>query len=555
MAYEMIGNRYIVSKLIGEGGMADVYLAVDSVLKRQVAIKVLRGELNNDPVNLKRFQREASAITNLSHPNIVEVYDVGEDNHRNYIVMEYVPGKTLKKLIKARGALHPDEAINIMKQLVSATAHAHRNGIIHRDIKSQNVLIKDDGTVKLSDFGIAFTSDSQQLTQTDTVMGSVHYLAPELANGKPVTVQGDIYSLGIVFYEMLTGDVPFHGETAVEIAIKHMHEKIPSVRDFNPSLPQSVENIIIRATAKNTKDRYESADQMYDDLVTCLDLNRMNEPKLIINPPVKKETEQNNGNVVRKKKKKKNEDGSPWTKVFAALGAVILCGSIIAIIMVLTGTIGQNSRKTIMPDLVGRTLDEAKNVLTQYEFVLESIQYEPTDDVEKDVVLRSTPSANTETEAGSGVTLYVSSGKYFVVDNYVGQNINSVKGVLEKAGFSVDVVSSESRDKETGTILSQSVEAGTKYEPYDNKQIQFTVAASPSFIIPTNIIGMDVNEAKKLLEGYGASVVLKQLPVEGNVDPETGKYIHKEGTVVSASPDVGQLYTQSRDNKITLSYY
>ncbi|MBQ4251826.1 MAG: serine/threonine protein kinase, partial [Erysipelotrichaceae bacterium] len=307
MPIEMIGDRYVISRLIGEGGMADVYLAVDSVLKRQVAIKVLRGELNNDPVNLRRFQREASAITNLSHPNIVEVYDVGEDHQRNYIVMEYVPGKTLKKLIKARGALHPDEAINIMKQLVSATAHAHRNGIIHRDIKSQNVLIKDDGTVKLSDFGIAFTKDSQQLTQTDTVMGSVHYLAPELANGKPVTIQGDIYSLGIVFYEMLTGDVPFHGETAVEVAIKHMHEKIPSVRAFNPTLPQSVENIIIRATAKAPKDRYESADQMYDDLVTCLDLSRINEPKLIIdNKPQQTQTnQQKQTQQVRKRRKKR----------------------------------------------------------------------------------------------------------------------------------------------------------------------------------------------------------------------------------------------------------
>ena len=256
-----IGNRYIVRKSIGEGGMADVYLAYDAILKREVAIKVLRGELNEDPINLQRFQREASAITNLSHPNIVEVYDVGETNKKNYIVMEYVPGKTLKQLIKQRGAINTTEAINIMKQLVSATAHAHHNDIIHRDIKSQNVLIKDDGTVKLSDFGIASTGDSnQQLTQTDTVMGSVHYLAPELARGKPATVQSDIYSLGIVFFEMLTGDVPFHADTAVQIALKHMHDDIPSVRAFNPNIPQSVENIILRATAKEPEQRYGSAD-------------------------------------------------------------------------------------------------------------------------------------------------------------------------------------------------------------------------------------------------------------------------------------------------------
>ena len=556
MAAELVGNRYIVSRLIGEGGMADVYLAIDSILKRQVALKVLRGELNNDPVNLKRFQREARAITNLSHPNIVEVYDVGEQDNRNYIVMEYVPGKTLKGLIKARGALHPDEAINIMKQLVSATAHAHRNGVIHRDIKSQNVLIKDDGTVKLSDFGIAFTGDSQQLTQTDTVLGSVHYLAPELAKGKPATVQSDIYSLGIVFYEMLTGDVPFHGDTAVEIAIKHMHEEIPSVREFNFDLPQSVENIVIRATAKNKDDRYESADEMYDDLVTCLDLSRIKEPKFVPASVLEKQKQQEESRKApAKKKKKKGEKEFPFTKILAVFAVIALSVAIVYILMILTGRAGNNTVKIKVPNVVGYSLEDATRIVTSTGLQIESIQREVTDDVEKDIVLRTSPVAGSEVEENDSVIIYVSSGKIFVVKNYLGQNINSVKQVLESEGFIVDVVTVQNGDKAEGTILSQSIEEGTSYEPTDVKQISFQVAAPVAFNIPQNLKGKDIYDVKAQLEEMGAKVALSQLPAEENVDPETGEYINQPGTVVSVSPEMGSYYTQSTGAVITIYYY
>ncbi|MBR0230139.1 MAG: serine/threonine protein kinase, partial [Erysipelotrichaceae bacterium] len=375
---DVIGNRYIVVKLIGEGGMADVYLAVDSILKREVAVKVLRGDLNEDPVNLQRFQREASAITNLSHPNIVEVYDVGEDNHRSYFVMEYVPGKTLKQLTKQRGAVNPTEAVNIMKQLVSATAHAHHNGIIHRDIKSQNVLIKDDGTVKLSDFGIAATGDSQQLTQTDTVMGSVHYLAPELARGESATVQSDIYSLGIVFYEMLTGDVPFRGDTAVQIALKHMHDEIPSVRAFNPDLPQAVENIIIKATAKDKGLRYASADDMYDDLITCLDFSRSHEAKLVLPNPKRNAIGQEVHSEPIKVKKKASSVVETST-ILSAMAAVALGLAILYIIMVLAGHTPNNTKKVKIPDILNQNYQDAITILHNNNLQVQTVNREPTD--------------------------------------------------------------------------------------------------------------------------------------------------------------------------------
>ena len=554
MAANMIGNRYIVSKLIGEGGMADVYLAIDSILKRQVAIKVLRGELNDDPVNLKRFQREANAITNLSHPNIVEVYDVGEESNRNYIVMEYVPGKTLKQLIKARGALHPDEAINIMKQLVSATSNAHRNGIIHRDIKSQNVLIKDDGTVKLSDFGIASTSDSQQqLTQTDTVMGSVHYLAPELAKGHQATFQSDIYSLGIVFYEMLTGDVPFHGDTAVQIALKHMHEEVPSVRAFNPDLPQSVENIVIRATAKLKSDRYASADEMYNDLVTCLDLSRSREPKLILDSQLKQQQEKKE--TEHKVKVKVRKDRPKAGTFLAVIGALALGAAIFYILLLLSGNIGPKPTKETVPDVTDLTLTDAKDVLEKLNYSIEAIKYEATEDIEKDHIIRTSPSANTEVDSNTTITLYVSSGKYYVVENYVGQNINSVKSLLEADGFTVDIIEVRNGDYDVGTIIEQSVAEGTKIDPQASRSIQFTTTTAVAFVIPANLEGKNVEQVKNELEAMGAVVQLVQLPVESNIDPETGENIVPLGTVVTVMPQMGTFYTQSSGAYIELTYY
>ena len=276
---KIIAERYELLELIGQGGMADVYLAKDIILNRTIAIKILRTSLAKDPIYVTRFQREASAAAALSHKNIVEIYDVGEDEDKYYIVMEYVPGTTLKELILKRGALHYVEAIDIMKQVVGGIAKAHQLGIIHRDLKPQNILVTDSGVAKIADFGIASMQSLAQVTQTDVIMGSLHYLAPEIARGEKATVQSDIYALGIAFYELLRGEVPFNGESPVNIALKHMQDDLPSLLEFNPSIPQSVENIIIKATAKNLNDRYHNATEMLDDLNTCLD--RLNEEKLV----------------------------------------------------------------------------------------------------------------------------------------------------------------------------------------------------------------------------------------------------------------------------------
>ena len=288
---QKINDRYEIVKLIGEGGMANVYLAIDTILNRKVAIKVLRGDLAGDEKFIRRFQREAMSASNLSHPNIVEVYDVGEEDGNHYIVMEYIEGKTLKQLIQKRGALTVPEVIDIMTQLTDGIAHAHDAYIIHRDIKPQNILILDNGLVKITDFGIAVAINATQLTQTNSVMGSVHYLPPEQASGKGATIKSDIYSLGIVMYELLTGSVPFKGDNAVEIALKHMKEKIPSLRKQNPLIPQSIENIVLKATAKNPKNRYDNVREMHDDIVHALDPEKENEERYIYKYP-ESETEE-----------------------------------------------------------------------------------------------------------------------------------------------------------------------------------------------------------------------------------------------------------------------
>ncbi|MBQ3385191.1 MAG: Stk1 family PASTA domain-containing Ser/Thr kinase [Erysipelotrichaceae bacterium] len=551
----MVGNRYVIRRSIGEGGMADVYLAQDTILKREVAIKVLRGELNEDPVNLQRFQREANAITNLSHPNIVEVYDVGEADKKNYIVMEYVPGKTLKQLIKQRGALNPTEAINIMKQLVSATAHAHHNDIIHRDIKSQNVLIKDDGTVKLSDFGIASTGDSsQQLTQTDTVMGSVHYLAPELARGKAATAQSDIYSLGIVFFEMLTGDVPFHGDTAVQIALKHMHDDIPSVRAFNPNIPQSVENIVYRATAKEAEQRYSSADAMYDDLITCLDFSRSHEAKVTFHS-TRKAAEKNTEikPVARKvKKKKKNEDNN----TLGTIGAVIASLAALILLLIVTGKISPPVKKVVVPDVINYEIEDAKTVLESYKLVIDNIVYEATEDVEKGHVIRISPKEGTEVTESEFVTLYVSSGKFYTVADYTGKSIDDIQPKLEGDGFTVRVSYVEDSTRSPGTITAQDVEAGTVLDPTQKRNITFTVASAVTIQIPDSLIGMTITDAEKYLTDKGIKVKTTQLPIEQNpIDPNTESYTYKTGVVVEVSPNTGTYYTQKEGTYIELRYY
>ena len=469
---QKINDRYEIIRSIGEGGMANVYLARDIILERNVAIKILRGDLAGDEKFVRRFQREALSASSLSHPNIVEMYDVGEDNGTYYIVMEYVEGMTLKQLIKKRGSLSLSEAIDIMLQITDGIKEAHDSYIIHRDLKPQNILIKENGEVKITDFGIAMALNSTQLTQTNSVMGSVHYLPPEQASGKGATIKSDIYSMGILFYELLTGKLPFKGDNAVEIALKHMKNDIPSVREINDSIPQSVENIILKATAKNPKNRYESAAEMHDDLLTCLNEDRLNEKKYVFMYP------EHDGDLENKKPVLLEENKEETKKVVEDdlddekqknTWIWILSSVFIFIVLVLVGIFIVYPKLTEVPDVVipnvaGMTVQKAEETLKNRGFEVQKVSDE---EIDAGLVVKTSPSIGRKVKKGITITLYESLGSaVYEIEDYTGKNYIEVRTILTTQ-YELDVVI-EKIDVEDGKeygeqeIIDQDLEVGTK---------------------------------------------------------------------------------------------
>ena len=563
----ILADRYELKELVGQGGMADVYLAYDDILKREVAVKILRSSLTGDPIYITRFHREARAAAALCHRNIVEIYDVGEEDDLYYIVMEYVRGQTLKELINKRGALHYVEAVDIMKQVVSATALAHSMGIVHRDLKPQNILVTDSGIVKIADFGIASIQSLSQVTQTDTIMGSLHYLAPEIARGEKATPQSDIYALGVVFYELLRGDVPFNGESPVNIALKHMRDEIPSVRAYNPAIPQSVENIIIKATAKNTNNRYQCADDMLDDLDTCLE--RLDEEKLSFDQvntdptiiatdsqfftktaPIDPESTQTEIEEIKPQDEKKKEpmDKKKKIAIGAAIGAVIVCLAIVAGFFSLSGT-----KDGTMMDLVGKTEKEATALLIDKGYkVSDDVNYELSDKYEKGLVVATDPEAGHAINEGDTVTLTLSKGKYIVMEDYTGVSYDTAYKKLTKLGYKVKKYEKSDDEYKEGIVIGQSISEGEKQDPNEKgKIITLTVSKGVTITVPS-LYGQDINAAKSTLESQGfTNVKLSVLPSPTDSTTINSMSIN---TVVKQSV---APYTQvtSKGTEIILYYY
>ncbi len=572
MANNIIANRYEVFKHIGQGGMADVFLAMDTILNREVAIKILKSELCADPVSLVRFEREAQAATTLSHPNIVEIYDVGDYKGRRYIVMEYVPGRTLKQVIRSRGSLEADEAIDIEKQLVSAVSEAHHKGIIHRDIKPQNIIVKSDGSIKILDFGIAIAKGNVQVTQANNVMGSVHYLAPELAKGKPASVQSDIYALGIVLFEMLSGDVPFKADSAVQVALMQMRNEMPSIRSINPSIPQSIENIITRATVKDPQKRYKSCVDMLDDLRTCFRKDRLNERRLVLSPQQadleqgykEVDEDETRERVVKPavaKKKKKNVFLKVVVAVLVALGAI---GGGYAVIQ--SGIFDSKKDISVVPDLLGKSITEAKDLCSEVNLVLDTsnVTYTLTDTTSKGQIIESSPEAGSEIEKGSKVTVVVSSGIAEVADDYVGWNITDAtqdisskknsNGIEKYKNTKVTTVEEYSETAKAGEVIRQELlEAGTRFNPDNTTEIRLVYASYPTIVIPGNLEGMTIEEAEQVLQELGANVLASNLDTSSLSETEIANL--QTGVVIKTEPELGSEYTQREDNYVILYYY
>ncbi len=474
-----INDRYQIIKTLGEGGMANVYLAHDNILDRDVAVKVLRGDLANDEKFVRRFQREALSASSLSHPNIVQMYDVGEDDGQYYIVMEYVDGKTLKQVLKQRGHLSITEVIDIMLQVTDGMAHAHDAYIIHRDIKPQNIMILSNGMIKITDFGVATALNSTQLTQTNSVMGTVHYLPPEQANGKGSTIRSDIYSMGIMMYELLTGLVPYKGDSAVEIALKHLKEPLPSIRKINPSIPQSIENIIIKATAKNPKNRYTDARSMHEDLKTALDDSRKDEKRYMYPYPENdleetKALDKELSQLAKKEDAKKEEvkiEEVTDEKRKTNITLIVLISIFTALVLAVTVGMSIYFKKTevknvVIPDISGEDPVDASNELTDLGFnVVTEYKYIASESIEEGKVVKTSPEIGSKRKTGTDITLFISSGEgTYIVEDFTGENYLVAKGKIEaqcecNVTVEAETVSEDKKVKED-TVLRTEPSAG-----------------------------------------------------------------------------------------------
>ncbi|BAK17472.1 serine/threonine protein kinase [Solibacillus silvestris StLB046] len=572
-----ISGRYKILKLIGGGGMSNVYLAHDIILSRDVAIKILRYDLSNEEELHRRFQREALSATSLTNPNIVSIYDVGEDGDMHYIVMEYIKGKTLKQYIQEFSPLSAARSVHIMKQLTSAISHAHENGIIHRDIKPQNILMDEEGNVKITDFGIATSLGATSFTQTNSVIGTVHYLSPEQARGGVATMKSDIYALGIVFYELLTGELPFSGESAVSIALKHLQAETPSVREFDASIPQSVENIVLKATAKDQNHRYSNAEEMEEDLNTCLSLQRVNEPKFM--PPVdngatklmpiikdpkpvpvpvqepstgiteqtvridsKPPAEEEPKPLKPKKKKKK------WPLIVGLL-VLLAIGAVVAAVLL-------TPNRVVIEDVTDMTVEEAIRILEEQGFVIGEQEERNNEEIESGNIIETNPQAGRERDKGTTVDLIVSIGKELTkMEDFVGKQRDDVIDALEEYN-SYDFREEYSSEHAAGEIIGQTPEAGEEIH-VNETDVVLTVSRGQEQVTVRDLMAFnDANRSEyEKSSGFKVNVTGEEYSDKpaGEVisqTPKAGTKLEKGGTinvVISKGPKAKQekFYTKT----------
>jgi serine/threonine-protein kinase len=555
---QKINDRYQVIRSIGEGGMANVYLAYDTILDRNVAVKVLRGDLSTDEKFVRRFQREAISASSLSHPNIVEMYDVGEDEGNYFIVMEFIDGKTLKNLIKKRGSLTVCEVVDIMLQLTSAISCAHDSYIIHRDIKPQNVMILDDGRVKITDFGIAIASNASELTQTNSVMGSVHYLPPEQANGNGATAKSDIYSLGILMFELLTGKLPFKGDNAVEIALKQMKEQIPSVCKINEEIPQSIENVILKACAKNPRNRYSNVKAMYNDIKTALDEDRMDEPVLTYKYSEKdldetkeiEEPKKSNKKEPKPKKEKIEKQEEPNDKKFNLiiyiLGGIVALFTVIGVLIFAVIPVLTAPKDVKIPDVSKMSIEkaEAKLIAAGLTVNLE-VKEEASEEIEEGKVIKTEPSKNRVVKEGQKITLIVSTGTAKIeIENYTDKNASEVKGALELLGLNVSiekkkVEESDEIEYDADKVIEQSVEPGKKLEKGDS-----IILFTPDVMIkyPNFTVGYTYEQIETWASEHGVTVIKQEITSND----------YPDGTIIAQDKPEGYLVYPGTSFKVTV---
>ena len=573
---KIFAGRYRIVKQIGRGGMADVYLAKDLILDgEEVAVKVLRTNYQTDPIAVARFQREAKAMADLDHPHIVRITDIGEEDGQQYLAMEYVAGLDLKRYIKEHYPLSNEEAVRIMGQILLAMRLAHTRGIVHRDLKPQNILLTPDGTAKVTDFGIAVAFAETSLTQTNSMLGSVHYLSPEQARGSKATVQSDIYAMGIIFYEMLTGHIPYDGDSAVTIALQHFQKPLPSVIAENPSVPQALENVVIKATAKKLTDRYKSVAEMYVDLSSSLSYNRRNEPKLVFDDATKADTKtlpkvsqstltsipkvqtQSPKPQAAKPSQQVSEDNyvtKPVKKRKFRVRYMILLASIVLVAASLIWILSRTPATIAIPDVAGQTVAEAKETLKKANFEIGEEKTEASEKVEEGRIIRTDPGAGTGRKEGTKINLVVSSGKQsFQLSNYIGRKSTDVIAELKQKKVPENLIKieeEESSESEAGTVLRQSPAAGTTYDLSKASTITLTVAKKVTSVAMPSYTGSSLEFTKNNLVQI---VGIKEANIEV-VEVSTAPTGTAEGTVVEQSPKAGEKVDLTK-TRVKISIY
>ena len=551
-----LNGRYKIIGNIGSGGMANVFLAHDLILDREVAVKVLRFDFQNDKNAIRRFQREALAATELVHPNIVTVYDVGEEDGMQFLVMEYVKGMDLKRYIQTHYPVPYLQIVDIVQQILSAVALAHQHRIIHRDLKPQNILINEEGVVKITDFGIAIALSETSITQTNSMLGSVHYLSPEQARGSMATNQSDIYAIGIILYEMLTGKVPFDGESAVTIALKHFQDEIPSIRIYDKNVPQSLENVVLKATAKEQADRYKTADEMREDLSTALSPERLNEPRwephalndetraltpitdeMIAEQPAEPAvTEPEVEETADQKQEKPKKKRKKWWLILPIL--------VIAALLVIGGyfVFGGGRGDVEIPKVSGDTETVAREKLEAAGLkVADETEEIADDEIEEGNVVKTDPQEGTEVKKNSEITLYISSGtEKITLKNYEEKNFEDVKAELIKLGFSEDQIKEETKSSDAigeGLIISQSPDVGEKVSPKED-DITFVVSTGPESFAMEDYYGQRIEDVR-------AALTSKGVPTE-NIYEQSAPSDEPVGTVINQAPGAGESVITSQ---------
>lgn len=554
----VIGNRYKIQEKIGNGGMATVYKALDQILNRYVAVKVLREEFTTDEEFIKRFNAEAQSAARLIHPNIVSVYDVGQEYNIYYIVMELIQGKTLKQIIEEDGHLSWKWAVNIAIQIASALEMAHKNNIIHRDIKPHNIMITEDGVAKVTDFGIAKAVSNSTITALGTTLGSVHYFSPEHARGGYTDSKSDLYSLGVVMYEMVTGKVPFDADTPVSIALKHMQEEpVPPIK-VNKEIPFAVNQIILKAMKKDPNERYQNASEMIKDLNIALKRpeggfveERNFEDSFTRRIPTVNVSDNRNGNIKSDNEEEKPKGkiatffyNHPKTKVASIIALFVLI--FVATLVITLTVINSSSPKDVqIPNVVNLTQEEAKQRIEQLKLKF-AYKEEYSADVEAGHVISQDPQYinNYSVKEGSTVTVVISKGmEQTKVPKVIGMEYSKAESSLTEAGLEVEKVEETSQKVEAGYVISQEIDANTEVQKGTKIKIHVSTGTGIKKVTVTSVIGKSSEEAKK---------ILTDLKLEVNVveDEDTSK---SDGVVLKQSVDPGTSVEEGSAITITVN--